>query len=138
MTEPRTPTRPIPQPEEMNAEFYAHCAAGRLAIQRCNDCQAWRHLPRYMCAECGSARWSWQNVSGAGRLYSWTVTHRAMHPAFAADVPYVVAIVELEEGPRLVAPLRGIAGGDLHLDRALRVDFERLSDAISLPVFRPA
>ena len=130
--------RPIPTPEGLNAEFYAHCAAGKLAIQRCSDCEAWRHLPRYMCPECGSEKWTWQNVSGDARLHSWTVTHRAMHPAFANDVPYVVGVVELAEGPRLVAPIRNVRAEDLTLDQPLRLAFERLSDEIALPVFHPA
>lgn len=129
--------KPVPEPTGLNAEFYEHCAAGTLAFQVCGACGAWRHLPRYMCPECGSEKWSWRPVRGEGRLHSWTVTHRAMHPAFAGDVPYVVGIVELLEGPRMVAPIRGIAREDLALDLPLRVGFERLSDNFSLPIFTP-
>ncbi len=131
------PRHPVPSPDGLNAEFYAHCATGHLAIQRCDGCLKWRHLPRHMCPDCGSPEWSWRAVSGDATLYSWTVTHRAMHPAFAENVPYVVAIVELVEGVRLVAPLRDVIHEQLTLDRELHVDFERISESVSLPIFRP-
>jgi len=137
MSERPTPTRPLPLPDGFNAEFYRHCREGRLAFQRCDDCGAWRHLPRYMCARCGSERSSWQASSGRGKIFSWTITHQAMHPAFAHEVPYVIAVVELEEGVRLVSRLRGIAPKDVRLDLPVEVELEPVSDDIALPYFRP-
>lgn len=135
MSESRASLRHVLAPDGSNAAFYRHCSEGRLAFQRCDDCGAWRHLPRIMCARCGSTRWSWQESSGRGSLYSWTVTHQAMHPAFATEVPYVVGVIEMEEGVRLVARVR-VRPDELLLDLPVEVDFERLSEEISLPCFR--
>lgn len=129
--------RPVPRPEGFDAEFYAHCAEGRLCFQRCRDCGSWRHLPRHMCARCGSVEWEWAASSGRGRIYSWTVTHQAGHPAFAAEAPYVVAVVELEEGVRMVSGVRDLPLDRLELDLPVEVAFEPVSDAIALPYFRP-
>ena len=93
MTKPPSPPKPIPEPDGLNAEFYEQCTKGRLYFQRCTACEAWRHLPRDMCPKCGSADWEWSPSSGRGKIYSWTVTHRAMHPSFAGDVPYAVVVV---------------------------------------------
>ena len=126
-----------PSPEGLNAEFYRHCARGELCFQRCSECGTWRHLPRFMCARCGSERWSWERSTGRGRVYSWTVTHQAMHPAFAADVPYAVLVVELEEGVRMVGRLRDLPPADLELDLPVEVVFDPISDEVALPGFRP-
>jgi len=129
--------RPLPRAVGLNREFYDQLAAGQLHFQRCDACQTWRHPPRYHCAECGSDRWSWQASSGRGALHSWTVTHEALHPIFADRVPYVVAVVELEEGPRVVSELRGVARDALALDLPLRVVLERVSDDTVLHHFEP-
>lgn len=138
MTRPASLPRPVPPLQgSLAAEFYAHCHAERLCFQRCTACGAWRHLPRWMCAGCGSAEWTWEASSGRGRLHSWTVTHQPPHPAFAKDVPYVVAIVELDEGVRMVSALREVDTGELALGLPVEVVFERVSDSVALPCFRP-
>jgi hypothetical protein len=119
-------------------QFYAECARGRLCFQRCSACRTWRHLPRHACAACGSTAWRWEPSGGRGRVHSWTVTHRAPHPAFAGATPYVVAIVELEEGVRLVAGLRGVAPGALRLDLPVAVELVAVSETAAVPFFRPA
>jgi len=124
--------------DELAAQFYAECARGRLSFQRCTDCGAWRHLPRHICASCGSAAWSWSPSSGRGRVFSWTVTHQAPFPPFAGATPYAVVVVEMEEGVRLVSGLRGLAPGHLALDLPVSVAFERVSDTAAVPFFQPA
>jgi uncharacterized OB-fold protein len=90
-----------------------------------------------MCAKCGSPEWRWSPCSGRGRVYSWTVTHRALHPAFADDVPYAVVVVELEEGVRMVSGLRGLPPEQLELDLPVEVELEPVSDEVAIPFFRP-
>jgi uncharacterized OB-fold protein len=138
MSEPAGIPRPVPAPEGLNAEFYARCAEGQLCFQRCTACGAWRHLPRQMCAACGSTAWEWAPSSGRGKVYTWTVTHQAMHPAFANDIPYAIVVVELEEGVRMVSALRGLPPDRLELGLPVEVELERVSDTIALPYFRPA
>lgn len=139
MSQNRKIPMPVPMPEtQLDEEFWGHCAHERLCFQRCKGCGTWRHLPRNMCAACGSSEWEWAASSGRGKIYSWTVAHQAMHPALADEVPYVVVVVELEEGVRMVSRTRDIAPGELALDLPVRVRFERVSDQFVLPFFGPA
>ena len=84
----------------------------------------------------GSAEISWDLASGRGRVFSWTVTHRAVDPAFKP--PYAIVVVELDEGPRLVGNLPGIEPSDLALDLPVVVEIEQRSDTVGLVCFRPA
>jgi hypothetical protein len=124
--------------DELAAAFYAECGKGRLAFQRCTDCGAWRHLPRWGCPSCGSGAWEWAPSSGRGRVYSWTVTQRPMLPGLSLPIPYVVAVIELEEGVRMVAGLRGIDPAALALDLPVAVELEPAGDGMAVPWFRVA
>ena len=130
------PARMIPDPIGLNAVLYAHWARGELRLQRCDDCSTWRHPPRYLCARCGSSRFTWARSEGRARVFSWTITHRAVDPAF--EPPYAIVVAELGEGPRLVGSLAGLDPAELALDRAVVVELEPVSDAIALVTFRPA
>jgi len=127
--------RLLPNPIGLNAELYAHWGRGELRLQRCDDCSTWRHPPRYLCANCGSPRFTWALSEGRGRVFSWTITHRAVDPAF--EPPYAIVVAELAEGPRLVGSLAGIELGELALDLPVTVELEPMSDTIALVTFRP-
>jgi uncharacterized OB-fold protein len=131
--------RYTPSPTGYAAEFYAHCAQGELRFQRCDaaGCRRWRHPPRVACPECGAEAWPWQPSTGRGTLHSWTVTHQALAPGFADDLPYAVVVVELEEGVRLVSALRGVALDALELGLPLEVAFAPASGEVALHYFRP-
>jgi uncharacterized OB-fold protein len=134
--------KPLPKPEGLNAEFYEHCARRELRFQRCG-CGVWRHPPRVLCAACGSERWEWAIATGRGRVFTWTVTHQALHPAWADDVPYALLVVEMDEEVRMVSTLRELDPADLALDLPVEVVFETRSDptgsdSITLPCFRPS
>ena len=128
------PARLLPNPIGLNAELYAHWARGELRLQRCSECATWRHPPRFLCAHCGSARFTWELASGRGRVFSWTVTHRAVDPAF--EPPYAIVVVELAEGPRLVGSMMSIEPAALTLDLDVVVELEPVSDTIALISFR--
>jgi uncharacterized OB-fold protein len=133
------PERMLPAADGLGAEFYAQAAStGVLHLQRCDDCGTWRHPPRIRCAACGSAEWSWQPSSGRGRVFTWTITHRAVDPAFADQTPYAIVVVELDEGPRVVGNLLELAPGDLRLDLPVRVVLDHRSDTVALVDFAPA
>jgi uncharacterized OB-fold protein len=127
----------VPQPVGLNAEYYAYCAAGELRFQRCTACATWRHPPRARCAACGSDAWEWALASGRGVVYSWTVTHRPLDPGFADEVPYAVLVVEMEEGPRVVGNLRGLAPSELTIGLPVEVEFEPVADQVALTHFHP-
>jgi uncharacterized OB-fold protein len=131
-------SRIVPNPTGLNAQFYEYCAQQELRFQRCGECGAWRHPPRYRCAHCGSPEWSWERSSGRGHVFSWTITHQALDHAYADELPYAVVVVEFEEGPRLVGNLRGLAPTELALDLAMEVEFEVLSPTVGLTHFRPS
>jgi uncharacterized OB-fold protein len=130
------PPRILPNPMGPSAELYAFWARGELRLQRCAACGAWRHPPRYRCAACGSADVAWDLASGRARVFTWTITHRPVDPAF--EPPYAVVVAELEEGPRLVGMLAGIANDELRLDLPVVVELEPANDAVALVTFRPA
>ncbi len=132
------PDRMLPAADGLGAEFYAQAAAtGVLHLQRCDGCGTWRHPPRILCAACGSAEWSWQASGGRGRVFTWTVTHRPVDPAFAAALPYAIVVVELDEGPRVVGNLLELAPSELRLDLPVRVVLDHRSDTVALVDFAP-
>ena len=131
--------KPLPSLEGAAGDLYrASAAAGRLCVQRCADCCRWRHPPRLWCTACGSDRAEYAPVSGRGRIFTWTVTHQAFHPAFAADVPYAVVVTELEEGVRIVSGTRDLPLAELALDLSVEVELEERAPGVCLPVVRPA
>ncbi len=91
-----------------------------------------------MCPSCSSSRWSWEVSSGSGALYTWTVVHQALHPAFAQEVPYALVVVQLDEGPRVVSRLHDVPIERLTVGLRLEVEFETVGADIALPWFHPA
>jgi len=106
-------------------------------IQRCEDCGKHRFVARRHCDGCGSPRSAWVQASGRASLVSFARVHQKYHPAFAAETPYPIATVELEEGPRLLTGLAGIAGKTLKAGMALEVVFEAAGPEWKIPKFRP-
>jgi uncharacterized protein len=130
------PDKPVPQPTPETQPFWDGTAAGELRLQRCTACGTAYFYPRPVCPGCGSSAVEWFTASGAATLYSYTINHRPP-PAFPG--PYAIAVVELAEGPRLMANIVGIENTpeNLVLDMPLRVTFEARGD-IRLPQFTPA
>lgn len=122
--------------EGLTKQFYDWCARSELRFQRCGQCGAFRHVPRELCAECGSFDWQWERSSGRGTVFTYTVVARALHPAFAQAVPYAAVVVELEEGVRLLSNIVDCPPDELRIGMPVQVAFERQTDAITLPVFR--
>jgi uncharacterized OB-fold protein len=130
--------KPVPsRAMGLNAEFYDFCRQDDLRFQRCDDCGTWRHPPRVLCASCGSGAWTWTPSSRRGEVYTWTVTHQAMHPAFADDTPYAIVVAEMEEGVRLVAGLLELAPADLRIGLPVEVVFVDRAEGFRLPMFLP-
>ncbi len=131
-------TKPIPVPNEDSEIFWRGCSEHKLTIQRCKSCGKARFYPRIICPTCGSTDTEWFDASGDGSVFSYTIVHRAPSPAFKGDVPYVLAIVELEEGVRMMTNIVGCDPATVKIDMPVRVQFERMSDEILLPKFAPA
>jgi len=128
--------KPLPVLEGLSGEFYAFCKQRELRFQRCARCAAWRHVPREMCAECGSWEWQWETSSGRGTVFTWTVAVRAMHPAFADATPYAPVVVELEEGIRLLSQVVDCSPESLKIGMPVEVVFEDVTEEVTLPKFK--
>lgn len=129
---------PLPKARGRAAEFYQFCKNHELRFQRCSDCGRWRHIPRDMCAKCGSFKWEWAPSSGKGTLFSWTTATQPMMPQFAESVPYSPVVVELDEGVRLVTWLVGVKPEELKLGMPLKVAFDDVTPEVTLPKFARA
>lgn len=129
--------RPLPVPTPETRHFWEGTLAGELRLQRCLDCERTYFPPRPFCPWCGGRRVAVFAASGRGRLYSYVIHHRPV-PGFTP--PYAIAVVELAEGPRLMTNLVDVPATPeaLRLDMPLEVVFERVSEEIALPLFRPA
>ena len=129
--------RPLPVPTPETAHFWEGARHGELRLQRCDDCRTVIFPPRPFCPACASRAVSVFVASGRGRLDSYVISHRP-HPAF--EGPYAIALVALEEGPRLMTNIVDCAQTPeaLVLDMPLEVVFAPQNDEISLPLFRPA
>jgi len=125
--------RPQPRLEGLAGEYYGWIARGELRFQRCGACGTWRHLPRPLCAACHSPEWSWERSGGRGEVYTWTVTHRSLHPAFTG-VPYAQVLVEMDEGPRVLSWVVDVPPEELEFGMGVKVAFLDV-EGTTLPVF---
>jgi uncharacterized OB-fold protein len=132
--------KPLPSPSPETRPYWDGCKNHELWLPYCRPCQAFFFYPRRFCPQCFSWDVEWRKVSGRGRLYSYAIQYRAFHPGWAQDTPYVTAIVELDEGPRLFTTLVGVEPDPkvIHCDMPVEVVFDDVSEEISLPRFRPA
>ncbi len=130
--------KPVPVADADSAPFWDGCARGELLLQSCADCGAVRFPAAGVCPHCRATGAEWIAASGRGRVYSWiVVTHPVPKEIYAADVPYVVALVELEEGVRMPTNIVGCDAGEVRADMAVEVAFDEVAPGVVLPRFRP-
>ena len=128
----------LPTPDDSTEAFWAGTREGRLRIKRCHACRRVHFYPRPFCPHCWSEDVAWEDASGKGRLYTYSVVYQNDLPPFPERVPYVAAIVELEEGPRLMTNVVDCPFDRLQVGMELEVAYRQETDDITLPVFRPA
>jgi hypothetical protein len=128
-------SKALPTPTPLSAPYWQAAREGRLVLQRCEACGKHQFYPRSICATCASERLAWSDASGRGRVKSFTVIRRAVSPAYEPEVPYVVALIELAEGPTLMSNVVGCAPEAVRIGARVRVRFDAWSDAITVPVF---
>lgn len=126
-----------PATSQMSDSYYRNISTSGLCAQRCGACGSWHHIPREICSNCGSFDLDWASCAGRGSLFSWTVTITPPLSSLSHDTPFVVGLVELDEGVRLVSRIVGVEEGDLRVGLELRVRLVELRDDFSLPVFEP-
>lgn len=125
--------RPVAPADSQTQAFWDATREGRLIIQRCTACGHHQHYPRSLCTACASTALEDVQAAGTGTVYSYTVVHRAPHPAF--DPPYVVALIGLDEGPVLLSNLAGAQS--VRCDLPVTLVWEDLPDGRKLPLFTP-
>lgn len=127
--------RPAPVPTEATQPFWDATAQGILLVQRCGACRRVQSIPRPFCRHCGVESPQWERSTGLGRIYTFTVNHRAANAHMADKLPYVVAVVELDEGARLMANIVDAPHDSVRIGDRVRVRFLPLSETLSLPQF---
>ena len=135
-TRPQPEGTPLPRPTPLSAPHWEGCREGELRVQRCGCCDEWVFIPQPVCTRCFSEALAWTPTSGRGKIYSYTVVHRPQRPSFR--VPYVVAIVELEEGFHMLTNLIDVDPDAVAIGQRVEVAFVERSETITLPYFRLA
>jgi len=129
--------KPLPSPLPFELPYWEHARAHRLALQRCSSCGGFRFPASPVCAECDSDAYLWTPTGGKGRILSWVVFHRCYFPSFEREIPYNVALVELDEGPVLCSNIVGTDNASLRLGMRVAVTFDDVTAEFSIPKFRP-
>ena len=117
--------------------FWDGCARGELLLQRCSACGSVRHPPSPICAHCLSDRHTWVPASGRGKVYTFVVVRETRARGWDKMVPYVVAVVELEEGPRMLSNLVSVEPDAVRIEMPVEATFAELDGTTKLPLFRP-
>jgi uncharacterized OB-fold protein len=130
--------KPLPQPTAASKPFWEAAKRHELQIQSCDSCGAHIFYPREVCPECLSSHLKWIKVSGKGTVYSYTIAQAPTHHAFAEDVPYVIAIVELAEGPHVTTNITGCKPEEVRIGMPVVATFDDVTQEITLVKFRPA
>jgi len=129
--------KPVPVVQPWARPFWDAAREQRLVLQHCSDCERPIHYPRIACPYCGGQHLGWKQASGRGTLYSFTVVQSNAPSAFLADMPYVVAVIQLAEGVRMLSNVVDCDPSQLRCELPVEVVFERLDAEFVLPKFRP-
>lgn len=133
-----SPRFDLPTIESDTRPFWDAVREGKLLLRSCNRCGVVHYYPRPFCPSCWSEDVTWVEASGRGTVYTYSTVYRNDLPPFNEQLPYVVAIVELEEGPRMMTRLVDTDGVELAVGMPVTADFTALTDDVSIVVFRPA
>lgn len=125
-----------PEITPLHQPFWDAVSRHRLELQRCDTCQRFRFIPTEQCP-CGSVDSTWTPVAGTGEVYTYTVVHRAPTPAYQADVPYVIAHVTLDEGPRIIGWIRGCEPSSVKIGMPVRIAYDDVATDLTLYHFMP-
>ncbi|MEE8419806.1 MAG: Zn-ribbon domain-containing OB-fold protein [Dehalococcoidales bacterium] len=129
--------KPLPFVYPETQPYWEGTKRHELLIQRCKDCGTFQFYPRGMCVSCLSDNTEWVQASGKAKVYSFTIAHRPARPAFADDVPYNIAIIELDEGVRMTSNIVECDNEDIKVDMPVEVVFDDVTPEITLPRFKP-
>ncbi|HUU40325.1 MAG TPA: OB-fold domain-containing protein [Desulfatiglandales bacterium] len=129
--------RPIPEPNSDTKPFWDGCKKHQLLLQRCSNCRHFRWPASFICPKCHSFDSEWIVSRGKGKIYSFAIYHVAFDQAVKHDIPYVTAIVELVEGPKILTNIVECGSSDVRCDMSVEVVWDDIADNFALPRFRP-
>ncbi len=129
--------KPLPFIHDETRPFWEGTKKHELWLQKCRDCGKFRYYPRSICPNCFSYNTEWVKVSGRGTVYSFTVSNRPGTAAFRKNVPYNIAIIELEEGVRMMSNIVSCKQEDIEIGMPVEVVFDDVTPEVTLPRFRP-
>jgi len=129
---------PQPSPNGDSLPYWNATGERRLVIRHCKACGAKHFMPRHLCPTCWSDQLEWVESKGSGTVHSFSIVHRAPSPAFAAKVPYVIAMIDLDDGPRMFANVVGPSALDVTIGDRVKLTFEERGDGAMLPQFERA
>ena len=135
MPDDYTKAIPIPGPESL--PFWEGAKNHQLMIQKCSDCGHHWFPPSTVCTDCGSRNIEWVASSGKGKVFSFVVFHKLYHKGWDGEIPYAVAIIELEEGARMLSNVIAVPVAEVKCDIPVEVVFEDATDELTLPKFKP-
>ena len=130
----------VPLPDALTQPYWDGCKDHALRVQQCRSCNRMRHRPSAGCHWCGGRDVDWVQLKGRGTVYTYTVVHRAFHPAFGDDVPYTVGLVAAEEDPTVRFHTRFVDcdPAQIHVGMEVEIVFHAQEDGIVIPFWRPA
>ena len=131
--------KPLPVADPVTRPFWESVRREAMALQRCNACGQFIFYPRGICPHCLSDDLVWERAKGTGEVYAFTIVHRHPNPAFAGEIPYVVALIALDEGVRMLTNLVGVAADPaaVRVGMPVEVVYDTVTDEVTLPKFRP-
>ena len=130
--------KPLPEKKAYTEEFWKATKQHKLLIQECKDCKSKIFYPRKFCPECWSPNLGWSQASGKAKVYTYTITMGMVESKFVADLPYVLAMVTLEEGIRMMTRIVGCDPATVKIGMDVEVVFEDVNEEFTLPYFRPS
>ncbi len=129
--------KPLPEMQPWSEAFWEGTKQHKLLIQECKDCNAKIFYPRKFCPECWSANMSWNEASGKGQIFTYTVTMSGVEEKFADDLPFVLALVDLEEGVRIMTNIVNCKPEEVKIGMDVKVVFEDVTDEVTIPKWEP-
>ncbi len=130
--------KPLPTITDENRGFWDGAKRGRICMQKCKDCGHIRYPISHVCPQCLSYNFAWTDLSGRGVVHSYIVFHQLYNPAFKDDIPYNVAMVQLEEGPRMYSNIVGVDNDAVKVGDKVVAVFDAVTPEVSIPKFKPA
>jgi uncharacterized OB-fold protein len=132
---PPMPERPLPAPTRESQPYWDGTQEHKFRLQHCAACGKARHYPRPVCPHCFSMEAEWKDAAVTGAIHTWTICHHPFNFFFKAQAPYIVAMVDMDAGVRVNAPLRGVSEADLKIGKRVTMQFETATKEVTLPYF---